>query len=59
MSPEERRRRAEQLAEWARQRREFEATYERQKARWREQDERRERRRRLLRLPVRLFGRGT
>ena len=40
---------AAQKAEWARERREFEATYERLKARWRAEDERRERRRRLIR----------
>ena len=49
MSPEELRRYAEQRAEWARNRREFEALYERLKGRWREEDERRERRRALLR----------
>jgi hypothetical protein len=46
MSPEERR---AQIAEWARTTREFEATYERLKARWRAEDERRERRHRFLR----------
>jgi hypothetical protein len=51
MSPEERR---AQIAEWARTTREFEATYERLKARWRAEDERRERRHRFLR---RLFFR--
>jgi hypothetical protein len=55
MSPEERR---AQIAEWARSRREFEAMYERFKARWRAEEERRERRRRLLRLPLRLVGRA-
>jgi hypothetical protein len=40
---------AAQKAEWARQRKEFEATYARLKARWQEEDERRERRRRRLR----------
>ena len=53
MNPEERRARAR--AEWDRNTREFEAMYERRKARWREEDERRERRRRLIRrlLPFR------
>ena len=46
MSPEERR---AQRAQWDRNRREFEALYERLQARWREEDERRDRRRRLLR----------
>jgi hypothetical protein len=46
MSPEERR---AQIAEWARTTRDFEAMYERLKARWRAEDERRERRRRLVR----------
>jgi hypothetical protein len=55
MNPEERR---AQIAEWARNTREFEAMYERLKARWRAEDERRERRRRLLRLPLRLIGRA-
>jgi hypothetical protein len=52
MSPEERR---AQRAQWDRDTREFEAMYERLKARWREEDERRERRRELLRrlLPFR------
>jgi hypothetical protein len=49
MSPDERRRFAEQRAKWARQSREFEAMYERLKGRWREEDERFERRRRLVR----------
>jgi hypothetical protein len=47
---------ADQRAEWARERREFEATYERLKARWRDEDERRERRRRLIRRLL-LLGR--
>jgi hypothetical protein len=34
------------------------AEYERLKARWRAEDERRERRRRLLRFPLRLIGRA-
>ena len=55
MSPEERR---EQRAQWARNTREFEAMYMRLTARWRAEDERRERRRRLLRLPLRLIGRA-
>ena len=52
MTPEERRAQREQ---WDRNTREFEAMYERLKARWREEDERRERRRRLIRrlLPFR------
>ncbi len=49
MNPEDRRRYKAQRAEWARTAREFEAMYERRKARWREEDERRERRRRLVR----------
>jgi hypothetical protein len=55
MNPEDRRRYEAQKAEWARTTREFEAMYERLKARWREEDERRERRRRLVRrlLPFR------
>jgi len=55
MSPEERR---ALRAQWARNRLEYEAMYERFKARWRAEDERRERRRRLLRLPLRLVGRA-
>ena len=57
MGPEDRRRYEAQKAEWARTTRDFEAMYERLKARWRAEDERRERRRRLLRLPLRLVGR--
>jgi hypothetical protein len=57
MSPEERRRYEAQKAEWARTTRDFEANYERLKARWRAEDERRERRRRLVRFPLRLVGR--
>ena len=49
MSDDERRRRKEQDAEWAREQAEFAATFERLKARWREEDERRERRRRRRR----------
>ena len=45
MSPEERR---AQRAQWDRNRQEFEALYERLQTRWREEDERRDRRRRLL-----------
>jgi hypothetical protein len=45
MSPEERR---AQRAQWDRNNREFEAMYEHLKARWQEEDERRERRRPLL-----------
>ncbi len=55
MNPEERR---AQREEWDRTTREFEAMYARLKARWRAEDERRERRRRLLRLPLRLVGRA-
>lgn len=52
MSPEERH---ALRAQWARNTREFEEMYERLKARWREEDERRERRRRMIRrfLPFR------
>ena len=46
MSPEERR---ALRAQWARNRHEYEAMYERFKERWRAEDERRERRRRLIR----------
>jgi hypothetical protein len=46
MSPEERR---ALRAQWARNKLEYEAMYERLKARWRAEDERRDRRRRLLR----------
>jgi hypothetical protein len=49
MDPEERRRYQQQKERWARNSREFEAMYERLKARWREEDERRERRRRRIR----------
>ncbi len=49
MDPDERRRYEEQKAEWAREKLEFEAMYERLKARWHEEDERRERRRALFR----------
>jgi hypothetical protein len=55
MDPEERR---ALRAEWARNRLEFEAMYERLKARWQAEDERRAKRRRLLRLPLRLVGRA-
>jgi hypothetical protein len=55
MSPDERR---ALKAEWARNRLEYEAMYERLKARWQAEDERRARRRRLLRLPLRLVGRA-
>jgi hypothetical protein len=48
MSPEERRRYEAQKAEWARTTADFEAMYERLRARWREADERRARRRRFL-----------
>jgi hypothetical protein len=52
MSPEERR---ALRAQWARNKLEYEAMYERFKARWRAEEERRERRRRLIRrfLPFR------
>jgi hypothetical protein len=55
MNPEDRRRYEAQKAEWARTRVEFEAMYERLKERWRVEDERRERRARLIRrlLPFR------
>lgn len=55
MNPEEQRRYEAQKAEWRRTRAEFEATYERLKERWRAEDERRERRVRLIRrlLPFR------
>jgi hypothetical protein len=46
MSPEERR---AQREAWDRNTREFEAMYERLKARWNAEDERRERRRRRIR----------
>ena len=46
MTPDERRAQREQ---WDRNSRDFEVMYERRKARWREEDERRERRRRLVR----------
>jgi hypothetical protein len=46
MSPEERR---ALRAQWARNKLEYEAMYERFKERWRAEDERRERRRRLIR----------
>lgn len=49
MTPDERRRYEAQKAEWAKTRRDFEALHERLRARWREEDERRERRRRALR----------
>jgi hypothetical protein len=58
MNPDDRRRYEAQKAEWAQTRRDFEANYERLKARWQAEDERRERRRRLLRLPLRLVGRA-
>ena len=55
MSPEERR---ALRAEWAETRRDFDANYKRLQAKWRADDERRERRRRLVRLPLRLVGRA-
>jgi hypothetical protein len=48
-TPEEREAFRQLRAEWARERRDFEAMYERLQARWRAEDERRERRRRALR----------
>jgi hypothetical protein len=58
MNPDERARYEVQKAQWARNRIEFEAMYERLQARWREQDERLERRRaRLRRLTLGLLGR--
>jgi hypothetical protein len=58
MNPDERRRYEAQKAEWARTRMEFEAMYERLKERWREEDERRERRAQMIRklLPFRRAG---
>jgi hypothetical protein len=49
MNPEERAAFEEQQARFAEERREFAALYERLRARWAEEDARRERRRRLLR----------
>jgi hypothetical protein len=46
MSDDERRRWEAQKAEWAETSRQFAENYERLKAKWREEDERRERRRR-------------
>jgi hypothetical protein len=58
MDPDERRRYEAQKAQWAQNSREFEAMYERLKARWREADERDERRRaRLRRFSFGLLGR--
>jgi len=48
-TPEEREEFRRQRAEWAQERRDFEAMYERLKARWAAADELRERRRRRLR----------
>lgn len=48
-TPEEREELRQLKAKWEQERRDFEAMYERLKARWREEDERRERRRRLVR----------
>lgn len=56
MNPDERRRYEAQRAEWARNSREFKLMHERLKARWLEEDERRDRRRRLLRRLI-LLGR--
>jgi septal ring factor EnvC (AmiA/AmiB activator) len=47
-TPEEEEAFRRQLAEWEQERRDFEAMVERLHARWRAEDERRERRRRLL-----------
>jgi hypothetical protein len=59
MDPDERRRYEAQKAEWAKNSREFEAMYERLKARWRAEDERHERRQaRLRRLTFGLLGRS-
>jgi hypothetical protein len=58
MDPDDRARWEAQKAQWARNRREFEAMYERLQARWREEDELIERRRaRLRRLTLGLLGR--
>jgi hypothetical protein len=58
MDPDDRRRYEALRAEWAQTTRDFEAMYERLKQRWREEDERRERRRaRLRRLTFGLRGR--
>jgi hypothetical protein len=51
-TPEERERYRLQKLEWEREARSFEQMYERLKARWAAEDERRERRRRLLRRLV-------
>ncbi len=48
-TPEEREELRQQKLRWAQSSREFEEMYERFKARWAAEDERRERRRRLLR----------
>lgn len=48
-TPEERAEFRRQRAEWDQESRDFKAMYERLKGRWAEEDERRERRRRLLR----------
>lgn len=58
MTPEERRRLEELRARWDRNSREFEAMHQRLLARWRDEDERDERRRaRLRRLTFGLLGR--
>jgi hypothetical protein len=58
MDPDERRRFEAQKAEWAQTTRDFKALHQRLLARWREEDERRERRRaRLNRLTLGLLGR--
>ena len=49
MNPDDRRRYEAQKAEWAQTRRDFEVNHERLKARWRAEDERRQRRRRFIR----------
>jgi hypothetical protein len=49
MTPDERRSYEAQKAVWAQNRRDFEALHQQLRERWREEDERRERRRRALR----------
>ena len=56
-TPEEREEFRRQQIAWAQERRDFEQMYERLKARWAEEDARRERRRRLIRRLV-PFGRA-
>jgi hypothetical protein len=57
-TPEEREALRRQLAEWEQEKRDFEAMVERLHARWRAEDERRERRRRLVRRLM-LFRRAA